>query len=103
VNSFDMVWSHLQMKLKPDMVIPNWTAYKGYLGDTMKIFAVRSNYIVIDSPNAKTFQSVPKDNFENVWEVWPDYKAQKVRRYEITDVTRFSKYIIGIFHWYENA
>jgi hypothetical protein len=103
MNSFDIVWSHLQTNLKPDMVIPNWTAYNDYLGDTMKIIAVRSKYIVVDAPNAKSVQSVPIGDFEKLWEVWPDYKAQRVKRNELTGVTRFSKYIISIFHWYENA
>ncbi len=103
MRTFDTVWSHLQTHLKPDMVIPNWTAYKGYLGDTMKVVAIRSNYIVLDSPNAKANQSVPRDNFEAVWGVWPGYKAQRVKRNELTELTRFSKYIISIFNWYENA
>ena len=60
MSKFDTIWTHLQAQLKPDMVSPNWTAYRGNLGDTMKIIAVRSNCIVVDSPNAKSFQSIPK-------------------------------------------
>lgn len=79
------------------------TAFRGYLGDSMAVVGVRENYIEVDAPNATAIQVVPKDDFEKVWEVWADYKRQKVKRYELRDMTRFSKYIISILHWYENA
>ena len=104
MSTFDTVWSYLHTNLKVGTDIKNWTAFRGYLGDTMKVIAVRDNYIEIDAPNAKSLQIVPKDDFEKVWGVWSDYKAEKVKRYEIRDVTRFSKYIISVLHWYdENA
>ena len=85
------------------MPIKNWTAFKGYLGDEMTVVGVREFYFEVKSPNARNVQFVPKDDFKKVWEVWADYKSQKVRRYEIRNITRFSKYIISILHWYENA
>jgi hypothetical protein len=103
MTTFDTVWSYLHTNLKVGTDIKNWTAFHGYLGDNMKVIAIRDNYIEIDAPKAKSVQIVPKDDFEKVWRVWSDYKTQKVRRYELRDVTRFSKYIISILHWYENA
>jgi hypothetical protein len=102
MNSFDTVWSYLQRNLKVGTVIKNWTAFQGYLGDTMKVVGVRQNHIEVKAPKANHLQDVPKEDFEKVWEVWAKYKIQKVRRYELRDMTRFSKYIISILHWYEN-
>jgi hypothetical protein len=101
MTSFTAVWSFLQSNLKPGMEIKNWTAFNGYLGDTMKIEAVRSLSIEVDAPKAASFQMVPKDDFGKVWEVWPEYKSHKLKRYELTDITRFTKYIISILYWYE--
>lgn len=101
MTSFDAVWSQLQANLKVGTTIKNWTAFGGYLGDTMTIVGIRQKYIEVDTPNAGSIQVVPKGDFEQVWEVWADYKRQKVRRQELTPITRFSKYIISILHWYE--
>jgi hypothetical protein len=101
MSDFDLLWNDLRRKLKKGTVIKNWTAYRGYLGDTMVIQDVRRNSISIDSPNALSFQVVPVRDFQSVWTVWKDYKSQKLKRSELRDITRFSKYIISIFHWYE--
>ena len=103
MTEFNTIWSYIQTNLKIGTTIKNWTAYSGYLGDTMKVTAVRKNCIEVDAPNAKSTQIVPKDDFEKVWEVWSDYKDEVIKRYEVRDMTRFSKYIISILHWYENA
>ncbi len=101
MTTFESVWSWLQGNLKPGQAVKNWTAYRGYLGDTMKIAGVRSGYIEVDAPNASSIQVISKEDFEKVWEVWSDYKNGKIRRYEIRDITRFSKYIISILNWFE--
>jgi hypothetical protein len=103
MNTFDHVWNYLQKNLTVGTTIKNWTAFRGYLGDTMTVVGIRKNYIDIDTSNAGSLQVVPKGDFEQVWKVWLDYKNKKVRRYELRDMTRFSKYIISILHWYENA
>lgn len=103
MNVFDTVWSELQEKLKEGATIKNWTAFRGYLGDTMTVVGVRDNYIEVESPNAGSIQVVPQKDFRKVWEVWAGYKSQRVRRYELTPITRYSKYIISILNWNENV
>ena len=101
MESFDNIWSYLQNNLKPGTVVKNWTNYRGYLGDIMTIMKVQSRYIEVDTPKILTFQVVPKMDFESIWEVWSGYKSQRVKRMEITPITRYSKYIISILNWYE--
>jgi hypothetical protein len=101
--TFDDVWSQLRANLKAGATIRNWTAFRGYLGDTMTVAGVREDRIEVDPPNAINIQAIPKDEFKKVWEVWSDYKRQKVRRYELRDMTRYSKYVISILHWSENV
>lgn len=101
MNSFDEIWRYIQTNLKPEMKIKNWTVLKGNLKDTMTIKRVNDHSVQVDPPKAKNLQVVPKEDFEIVWEVWSDYKSQKVKRYEIRNMTWKSKYIISILHWYE--
>ncbi len=98
---FKNIWNYLQRKLKPGTKIPNWSAYRGYLGDSMTITKVGETSIEIDAPKAKNLQHVSKEDFVKVWSVWKDYKTQKVKRYELRNMTRFSKYVISILKWYE--
>ena len=45
--------------------------------------------------------SVPMVEFRTVWLVWEDYKSQRLRRSELGAMTRYSKYVISILHWFE--
>ena len=100
-KSFDDLWVDLIFNLKPGQQIPNWTAYSGRLGDYMTVVSASQSAIRVDSPGARNLQNVPKKDFEMIWGIWADYKAQRLRRSDITGLTRFSKYIISILHWYE--
>ena len=82
--------------------IRNWTALKGYLGDTMAVVAVYSSAIEVDTPGAMNIQVVPKNDFEAVFRVWNSYKANKIQRQELTPMMRYSKYVISILHWLES-
>ena len=96
-------WNFLQVNLKTGTKIRNWTALRSYLGDTMTIDLVTPSAISVQAPRAKNIQVVSMEDFELIWEIWADYKSQKVQRQELRDKTRFSKYIISIIHWYEKV
>jgi hypothetical protein len=98
MTSFETVWGYFQVNLKPGTDVKNWTAFKGYLGDSMTFGGIRGNFIGVEAPKAENILSVPREDFEKVWDVWSEYKVQKVRRYELLDMTRYSKYIISILH-----
>ena len=98
---FQATWIALQNELTTSTDIPNWTADKGYLVDSFTIGSVDPNYISLDTPRAENIQTVPKSDFAVVYDLWADYCRGIVKRHEIRDVTRFSKYIISIFHWLE--
>ena len=102
MRTFDNVWVSLEKNLSAGIEIKKWTAFKGYLGDSITIAGIRENYIEIEPSDAGNIQIIPKGDFEKIWKVWVDYKIQKVRRYELRDITRFSTYIISILHWLEN-
>jgi hypothetical protein len=101
MTKFETVWAYLQDHLKAGISITNWSAFRGYFGGQMMVDRVREHSIVVDTPKAKNLQTVPKDDFKSVWKVWSDYKSNKVKRYELRDMTRYSKYVISILHWYD--
>lgn len=101
MDEFDTVWNNLQTSLKPGAKIKNWNTYHGYLGDNLTIKEVDPNYISVDPPRVLDTQVVPKEGFEQIWEVWQDYRALGLKRSDIPDMTNYSKYIISIFRWHE--
>ena len=100
-DTFEDVWRQLQRELYPQTEVRNWTVLKGYLGDSMKIVAVRAETIEVDAPRARNLVVVPKAHFKAVWEIWNLYTDGQVPRGELTEITFFSKYIISILRWLE--
>ena len=101
MDEFDVVWKNLQISLKPGSEIKNWNPYNGYLGDTLNINTIYLDKISVDPPRVWKTQIIPKEDFVQVWEVWSDYKALRLERSIIRDLTNHSKYIISIFHWHD--
>jgi hypothetical protein len=101
MDVFDTVWKNLQTSLKPGTEIKNWNTYNGYLGDNLTINTVDPNYISVDPPRVWKTRVVPKDGFEKIWKIWPDYRALRLKRNDLRDKTNHSRHIISIFRWYE--
>lgn len=100
-RKFEHVWGFIQNHLKKGDEIRVWSAFHGDLGWKITIDYLDNQVIVVISPNAKSTQRIPSEDFKRVWVVWADYKRLVVRRYELRDITRFSTYIISILHWYD--
>ncbi len=99
---FINTWNALQIQLTPGTIIRNWTVENGFLGDEFTIVCVSQNYIEVDTPGAQNIQRIPQQDFQIVYNLWDDYRFGNVRRREIRDQTRFSKYIISILYWLQN-
>lgn len=100
---FDVVWEQIQREIAPSDTIRNWTRDKGYLSDDFTIEAVEARFVKVNSPGAATIQHVAREEFAKVYEHWNGYNAGTVRRHELRDITRFSKYVISILHHVLNA
>lgn len=97
--AFSAVWKQIQNDLTPGLMISNWTAKNGYLGDSFTISAITPVWIEVHSPGAENPQFIPIRHFEAVEAMWKGYCLGSVQRQEIRDLTRFSKYIISILHY----
>jgi len=100
--AFPQTWTAIQNNITPGLVVPNWTKDRKYLGDSFEIGTMLYSQVDVISPNATNIQCVPKNDFEIVYLCWPLYMSGAVKRSAIRDDTRYSKYIISIFHWLEN-
>ena len=101
MDEFNNVWKNLQTSLNPGTEIKNWNTYNGYLGDNLTINTVDPNYISVDPPRVWDTQVIPREGFERVWKVWQEYKALRLERNDLRDITDHYKFIISIFRWYE--
>jgi hypothetical protein len=99
---FEQVWSSLRSKLMQGMEVQNWTAQKGSSSDSMKILEVGSDYILIDAPKTRVFQHVSRQDVEGIWNIWEDYKEDNVEQEKLVQLTRYSKYVISLLHWWES-
>jgi hypothetical protein len=70
-------------------------------GEASTIVSVEAEVITIAPPRAKGFVSITKDEFEAVWRKWGDFKAGKITRGELRQVTTKSSYIVTLLQWYE--
>jgi len=102
--SFIKTWAELQSILKPSVLIRNWTAAKGYLGDDFKIASISSTHVDVDSPKAANIQRVSKRDFEVMFNNWDLYCSGRVKRQELVSKTRVSKYTMSILkHLYTGS
>jgi hypothetical protein len=101
-EKFEEFWNELKNELSEEQTIRNWTVDKGYIGKgDFKAICSSSNYIECDSPGAETIQKVPKKDFQIMYEHWKSYTRGNMRRADLRDKSRFTKYTISIIHHYE--
>ena len=98
----EALWFKLKSNLRPRTIIPNWTVDKGYFGGTITIVNLSDDVIEVEVATAKNNQMVRKADFEEVWQIWENYKSGEFKRGQMTPLTRNSKYVISILHWMEN-
>lgn len=94
--NFNQIWQKIQNELYPGLKVRNWTAFRGYLGEDFLVKDVGQNLVNVEAPGAQMVQSIPRADFEYVFEKWNAYCAHKVQRQEIRNNTRYSKYVISI-------
>ena len=99
---FTDTWNALQTNLIPGATIQNWTAANGFLGDTFTVTDVGLRHVKLNIAGAKNVQNVQIEDFETVYNLWQPYCRGGTSRAQIRDATRFSKYVISIFHWLEH-
>jgi hypothetical protein len=99
MTAFRSVWSYLTSHLRSSHKITEPGANRG---ESTTIVSVEADAITVAPPRAKGFVRLPKEDFETIWRHWPDFKAGKITRSELRQLTSRSSYIITLFHWYDD-
>ncbi len=88
----------LTTELRASRRIRNWTADGGYLdrGDFDAKYTDGNHIDCILEDGS--VQKVPKDDFRIVYENWEGYVKGRIRRHQLRDQSRFTKYTISITH-----
>jgi hypothetical protein len=100
-DEFEEFWEKLTKRLSKEQNIRNWTADKGYLGkgDFEAVWR-GGRYIECDAPDANTIQKVSIKDFQVMYEYWKVYTIGNMRRADLRDKSRFTKYTMSIIHQY---
>jgi hypothetical protein len=96
--SFENIWIRVRNELQIGQVIKNWGNARGFTGNTFQIIGITEKIVECVPPKAKNSQKVPKGDFEKLWGIWQKYITDEILRNEIGDMSRYSSYIISIFH-----
>ena len=94
---FESIWLKLQMQLQEDYLMEAWSQHSGYTGGLFRIYAVGDDFVKVEL--TKSIQHISKKEFEKVYDIWSAYKSGLVPRHQLRDITRYSTYIISIFHY----
>ena len=99
--AFEDTWTALRSRLQVGATIRNWTVHSGEVGGSFEIEAIGRSVIVVITPGATTPQLVQRSDFEAVYGLWDDYVLGATPRSAFTPLTRCSKYVISILHWWQ--
>jgi hypothetical protein len=92
------LWKTVTEHLTSGATVRNWTAAKGYFGEDFVVKSIEPDHLVVAAPGAENEQHVPRKDFELVDKVWGGYCSGAVKRQQLRDMTRFSKYVVSILH-----
>ncbi|MHB8545692.1 MAG: hypothetical protein ACYDAJ_02875 [Nitrosotalea sp.] len=98
-REFDYFWNDLKNSLNMPQKISNWTKDNGFIGNDFTAQYKDEKFITCMLDNGKIIK-VPKGEFHKMYKKWDDYISNILPRSEIVEQSRFTKYVISIFHQY---
>ena len=95
---FEELWEYLQISLQVGDEIPHWSVSEKYDKTEFTIVEMSDFEIKIKtSKNANV--SIPRKDFETIFNNWDEYLKKKVLRKELRDIpNRNTTYVISILH-----
>ena len=96
MKKFGDFWNDLLINLKTPKKIKNWTTKKGHFGEDFTA-QLKNNHSILITTLKGSEQSVPKRDFELIYDNWNDYVSENIPRKDFLQ-SRFTKYIISIIH-----
>lgn len=100
--TFEGTWADFRNRLKPGTSIQMWSA-NGYTGKSFKVDGFDATAITV-IPEGRKPRSISREDFNRVYRQWPAYKAGKINRSQLGEVTgsQNTSYILSLFRWIES-
>jgi hypothetical protein len=100
--TFEGVWADFRYRLKPRTQIKMWSAHSDYTGAGFKVDGFDPTAITV-IPEGRKPRSISREDFRRVYAQWGAYKAGKIGRAELGEITRSqnTSYILSLLHWLE--
>ena len=99
-ESIESVWADFCSRLKPRAVIRNWSVVNGYTGGEFVIHTVGPGGIMIELTTG-TERMLAKGEVQKLLTHWETYKAGKVARVDLRNISHNTSYILSLLHWRE--
>jgi hypothetical protein len=99
METIDAVWADFRARLKPKTVVKAWSA-TGRARAKFSIEDLDGGAITI-LPGTGSARRISKGDFEKVLDYWAQYKAGRVTRVELTNISQNTTYILSLLHWRE--
>ena len=99
MKAFDSFWNGLLIDLRTPKKITNWTVKKGNTGEDFTA-QQKNNHAILCTTLKGSEQSVPRKDFELIYDDWAGYLSDRITRKDFAPQSRFTKYTISIIHQY---
>jgi hypothetical protein len=96
--SFETIWSSIQHRLRPGMVVNNWGLSRGFTGGSFTIDDMERTAVTVRGGRMVAPRRVSKGEFEKLYAIWDQYLAGNFPRSKILPLSQNTSYILSILH-----
>jgi hypothetical protein len=99
--SFEAVWADLKNHLRAGTEVRGWSRDKGHTLLRFRIDDIAPGSITVSSSTMTMPRCIGKSDFARVHGAWEKYRAGKVSRADMTELSQNTSYIFAILRWQE--
>lgn len=100
--TFNELWNRIEQDW-PVTPIEHWRVTGGHTGHHFVIMDVEPDHMVVRPAAGNPNQRIPKRDFHALFAIWSAYTAGDIRRGDLRLTTRSARYVISVFHWFEET
>jgi hypothetical protein len=102
-DNFDKAWVDIRQRLRPNTMIKNWSADRGYTGGEFLVNDVDGAAVIVRSGQMGQERRVSKGDFQRLFAFWDAYNRGTISRAELGKRSQNTTYILSILHWREET
>lgn len=98
-DAFEGVWADIRRRLRPGILVRNWSADRGYTGGEFRINDVDGGAVIVRSGQMGQERRVSTGDFQRLFTFWGAYNRGTIGRAELGKRSQNTTYILSILHW----